>query len=164
MAATYELIASYTLPSAANSYTFSSIPSTFNDLVLVATFAGDGVAANMYIRLNGDSGNNYNGGMFTGTGSSPAGSMNAANNAVVTITWTGASFNNIWGGATIHFNEYSNTSYWKSILSRTSSSNEATMGGSTWLNTSAINSIQVLSTGPNYKAGSIFTLYGIKAA
>jgi len=161
---TYDLIASYTLPSAANAYTFSSIPSTYTDLVLVTNFAGDGVAANMYLRFNGDSGNNYYGGMYTGTGSSPAGSLNAVNNAVVTITWTGASFNNTWGASTIHINQYKNTSIWKNVLSRTSSSNEATQGCSTWVDTSAINSIQILSQGPNYKAGSIFTLYGITAA
>jgi hypothetical protein len=161
---TYDLIASYTLPSAANSYTFSSIPSTFTDLVLIANFAGDGAAANMYLRFNGDTGSNYFGGMFTGTGSAGAGSINNQSSAITTLTWTGASFNDIWGGITMHINEYKNTSVMKNVVSRGSSSNEATMGSGTWNDTSAINSIQILSFGPNYKASSIFTLYGITAA
>ena len=162
--ATYDLIASYTLPSAANSYTFSSIPSTYTDLVLVMNWAGDSVAANMYLRFNGDSGNNYYGPMFSGTGSTPAGSVNGAGNQTGTITWTGASFNDIWGAHTVHINEYKNTNIWKSALSRGGSTNEATMGCGLWASTAAINSIEVRSGGPNWKTGSVFTLYGITAA
>jgi hypothetical protein len=166
MAATYELIASTTLPTATNSYTFSSIPSTFNDLVLVCNWKGNSVAANLYLRLNGDTGANY---PFVAMGSygstsTTYGYVGTGSTWVSTITTTGSSANDIWCGTTIDLNEYSNTSVWKNVLSKNSSSNEVTYGCTNWTSTAAINSIQVFSNGPDYAVGSMFTLYGIKAA
>ena len=55
MPVTYEPIATATLGTAANSYTFSSIPSTFTDLVLVVDVI-EATANNYGIRINGNSG------------------------------------------------------------------------------------------------------------
>ena len=67
-----------------------------------------------------------------------------------------------------HFMNYSNTTTYKTLLSRS-----GTLGGSytgttliagLWRSTSAITSILVGCTTNTFVAGSTFTLYGIKAA
>jgi hypothetical protein len=77
MPATYEPIATYTAPSAQASYTFSSIPSTYTDLVLVANFGKSADTAIKY-RVNGDTGSNYSVTALYGDGSS-AGSFRTSN-------------------------------------------------------------------------------------
>ena len=162
---TYDLIASNTLSSATNSVTFSSIPSTFNDLVFLCNWKGDS-AANLYLRFNGDSSANYGYGSYGSysSGNTVYGFGGSGGTFISSITVTGASANNIWTGTTLHINEYKNTSVWKSCLSRSGSSNETSLGCGTWSSTAAINSIEVFSNGTNYSVGSIFSLYGIKAA
>lgn len=60
--ATYEKIASTTLSSNATTITFSSIPQTYTDLILkfnIRTDIAGGGAYNVSIRINGNSGTNY---------------------------------------------------------------------------------------------------------
>ena len=58
---TYTPIASTTLGSAAASYTFSSIPNTYTDLVLIASMAdsNSGADQRMLVQVNGDTGTKY---------------------------------------------------------------------------------------------------------
>ena len=72
MPATYDKIATYTLPSATSSYTFTSIPSTYTDLVLVvsARMTGGGGASAIQLQFNGDTGSNYSITTLNGDGSS----------------------------------------------------------------------------------------------
>jgi hypothetical protein len=166
MPKTYEPIATHTLGSAASSYTFTGIPSTYTDLVLIANIKAS-VAANAYIRVgNGsiDSGNNYSYTSIYGDGSSAA-SFRSSNNSLMIGTTTGGALNNRINTLIINFQNYANTSIFKTQINRSSSAaveTVATVG--TWRSTSAINQIQILSLSPNYDAGSTFTLYGIKAA
>ena len=62
----------------------------------------------------------------------------------------------------INFQNYTNTSVHKTILSRASNANNGLgVFAARWANTAAITSI---TTSQAYDAGSMFTLYGIKAA
>lgn len=165
MPATYDRIIATTLGSAQTDVTLSSIPATYTDLVLIIN-AGSSAGADANFRLNGDTGSNYSRTFLTGTGSAVSSSRTA--NAVVGRLNANA-YPNGGAGDTIiiaHFMNYSNTTTNKTVLSR---ANQASLGTDAvvnlWRNTSAINSILILSTSAaTFVAGSTFTLYGIKAA
>jgi hypothetical protein len=152
---TYTPIATNTLTSAATTVTFSSIPSTYTDLVLVTNITD----VNTYdlLRVNGDAGNNYSRTYAQGNGSL-TGSGRGANE----------SSNYVLAGVTItNFMNYSNTSTFKStIQSASNPSADIQMSAFLWRSTAAINSISIISPvgSATMAAGSTFTLYGIKAA
>lgn len=166
MPKTYEPIVTTTLASASATVTLTGIPSTYTDLVLVANIKSS-VAANAYIRVgNGsiDSGNNYSYTSIYGDGSS-AGSFRSSNNSLMIGTTTGSALNGRWNTLIVNFQNYSNTSTYKTQINRSSSAQVETVETvGLWRSTSAINQIQILSLSPTYDIGSIFTLYGIKAA
>jgi hypothetical protein len=158
MAKTYEPIATYTVPSAQASYTFSSIPGTYTDLVLI--HAGKANAAqDVYIRFNGDTGGNYSRTLLFGNGST-AGSNRDVN-------FTSLNFNyqdGTEGIAIANILNYANTTTNKTVLSRYSLSTVAASAiAGLWRNTAAINSLTVGCAG-TLSTGSVLTLYGIKAA
>ena len=68
MPATYEPIQTTTLGSAAASYTFSSIPSTYTDLKLVITGTSVGAYADIDLRFNSDTATNYSWTALAGNG------------------------------------------------------------------------------------------------
>ena len=163
---TYSTIATYTVPSNTSSYTFTSIPGTYTDLVLIAfsktTITGD----NLFLEFNGDSAGNYSTTYLYGNGSS-ASSGRSSNNSGGLIVGTADSAQFI----TIITNimNYSNTTTYKSALSRTND----TAGlypavgarAGLWRSTSAISSIKIfVPNGGNLATNSTFTLYGITAA
>lgn len=158
MTATYSTIQTYTIPSLTTAFTLSSIPSTYTDLVLV--FAG-GTAAptGVYVRFNGDSGSNYSttraSGYAVGKNSS-----RASNQSRVEIGGSWSSTNLM----TINLQNYSNTSITKTGICRTSDGTD-TVAQSVilWRNTAAINSIAFSTDATNFTAGTVITLYGIKA-
>lgn len=165
MAATYEPIATYTMPSAAASYTFSSVSTSYTDIVLVGNMAAGSTNFDVQVgNGSADTGSNYSSTRLYGNGSA-AGSDRQSNNS------TGI-MGNISNSSTvptnfiISFQNYANTSVYKSFLSRFNDSNAITFGiVGLWRSTSAINTMKIYSTnGSNIPSGSTFTLYGIKAA
>ncbi len=161
---TYEAIATQTLGSATAAVTFSSIPSTYTDLVLVCNLYGDGGAANIFVRFNSDTGTNYSNTMLTGDGSTAASYRNTSTSSIFMIA-TGGSLNAKWGTFIMSCNNYSNSTTNKTALARfDSAGGEVTANVGLWRNTAAINAIEIRSTGANYLAGSTFNLFGIKAA
>ena len=163
MPSTYEPIATQTLASPATTITFSSIPSTYTDLVLVSNLFGTG-SANIFIRLNSDTGTNYSNTMLTGDGTSTASSRNTST-AQINVVNSGSSLNSRWGNCIMQFNNYSNTTTNKTVLMRFNVAGaEVTANVGLWRDTSAINAIELRTTVATYDTGSTFTLYGIKAA
>jgi len=77
MPATYEPIATTTL-TGGTSYTFTSIPATYTDLVLVVNAATASGSSNLAMQFNADTGSNYSFTRIFGNGSS-ASSSRAAN-------------------------------------------------------------------------------------
>lgn len=156
---TYDLIASTVLASATNSTTFSSIPSSYRDLVL--TVSARGSANNYYyLRYNGDTGSNYNTifGEFTGT---------RYGDGQSSVTGIQTSFFYFGLGTTeesflkVDINDYSVTGKQKVALSRVGRGQAGvTLMSSRWTNTSRINSVTVYS-GANFTVGSSFHLYGL---
>lgn len=158
---TYEAIATQTLGSSAASVTFSSIPGTYTDLVLIAAPIYSTSAASV-LTLNSDTGSNYSATWLYGTGSA-AGSFRVSNS-----TFTMNYFNNGSSDTPnqiINLQNYSNTTTYKTVLIR---NNNAAQGTDAvvglWRNTTAISTITIQTTTGNYSTGSTFSLYGIKAA
>jgi hypothetical protein len=169
-APTYTQIATYTFPSTLGIYTFSSIPQTYTDLVVVisANCAAAGTTyANLQMNLNGDSANNYSYCHMYGDGSS-AYSDRYSNNGQA---WGGYfnSTSGVYSNIILNVMNYSNTSTYKNIISRgnygtrgTTTTNPTELAVSSWRNTAAVTSLTI--GGANIGAGSTFTLYGILAA
>ena len=170
MASTYTPIATYTVPSAQTSYTFTVIPSTYTDLVLV--FDGNlSVSDYVWLRMgNGslDTGSNYSATRLIGNGSS-ATSERSSSAPYIQFS---AVLNTGGNNSIMQFQNYANTTTYKTVLSRTNT--PITSGGETgttsasaglWRSTSAIERIQISTyAGQTFTTGSTFTLYGIQAA
>lgn len=164
---TYALIASNTLGSATASVTFSSIPATFTDLVLVISGLVSNNTYGIWLQANTDTGTNYSWTSLSGNGtaaastrqSSRANTENWIGNAAT--GWSNTTTNNIIS----HIFDYANTTTYKTILSR---SNNASGGVESdvnlWRSTVAINQIVigVQSTG-TMSSGTTLKLYGIQA-
>ena len=163
MAATYEKIATNTLGSAAATITFSSIPGTYTDLVLICAPLSATVD-NVVINYNSDTGSNYSWTTVGGNGTA-ASSHRGSNDAAPYVQYqsgTSTTQSNI----TINVMNYSNTTTHKTAICR---GNNIAYGTDAtvvlWRNTNAITSILLKQRGSNnFSAGSTFTLYGIKAA
>ena len=158
---TYEAIATQTLGSAAASVTFSSIPSTYTDLVLVVT-GTVATADNIGLQFNGDTGNNYSFTYLIGTGSSAISGRTSNTNQVLTVGFGTTTIAN----AIFHISNYSNSTTNKTVINRGNRSDDGVSAWvGLWRNTAAITSI-VVKTGSNYnlQTGSTFSLYGIQSA
>jgi len=158
--ATYTPIATTTLGSAAASYTFSSIPSTYTDLVVV--FNGSTTSGNLVkVQFNGDTtDSNYSSTLMWGTGS-------AAQSSRYSVGWTfvipdaGSAMQNVL----VNVNNYSNATTYKTYLARANQPGASvTAAVGLWRNTAAITSLTLAVSGNQFTSGSTFTLYGIKAA
>lgn len=160
---TYTPIARQVLASATNTLTFSSIPNTYTDLVLVTDASFSGYDYLVY-QFNGDTGSNYSETPLRGNGSTAT--SGGAGNRVFTWTCLQSAANTQFNTVS-NFMNYSNTTTNKTLLSRANSNSSGDFVATTaglWRSTSAINSIRVYSlSANNFNVGSTFTLYGIKA-
>ena len=163
MPATYENIATTTLGSNQASVTiFSSIPSTYTDLVLVGEFTSSTlIFGGVWLRFNGDSGTNYSITQVEGDGSS-ASSYRQSNSSRMEIGYNGVNGRQM---LITNIMNYANTTTNKTSLSRYGNASNVTRASvGLWRSTSAITSITIGVDNQQIASGSIFTLYGIKAA
>jgi hypothetical protein len=160
MPATYEPIATQTLGSAASAVTFSGIPSTYTDLVLVTSIFD----ANTFcmLRVNNDSASNYSYTYVQGNGST-ASSGRGSNQTETYLYSTATTSRNV---TILNFQNYANTTTNKTWIQRDSSASSTFAYVNLWRSTSAINRIDIISASATNSilSGSTFTLYGIKAA
>lgn len=162
--ATYALIDSATASGSQSSITFTNIPQTYTDLVLVSGF--NGVSSNNFSTRVGngsiDTGANYSYTRLWGTGSGGGSASRNANESFLTANITvGSSGSN----SIIQIMDYANTTTFKTALHRFNDAGAivfAIVG--LWRSTSAINQLRVYSTNSvNFASGSTFKLYGIQA-
>jgi hypothetical protein len=161
MPATYEPIATTSLTSQ-SSITFSSISSSYTDLILVINGISSGNAPANFRVGNGsvDTGSNYSRTGISGNGSAVSSYRGSSENFFYTDNASNAS-----GDATniTHFMNYSNATTYKTFLNRCGATDNhvrAIVG--LWRSTAAINTIQVSFTAT--LTGGTASLYGIKAA
>jgi hypothetical protein len=165
MAKTYEPISTQTLGTATATVTFSSIPQTYTDLVVIIS-AASSVAQDPFSRVNGDSGTNYAYQAITGNGGSASAQQGATQNAI-SLNYFGSDSTTLGENArVIQFLNYSNTNMYKQIICRGGRGNTDGLAFliNTWINTAAITSISFHTGSGTYSVGSTFTLYGIKSA
>lgn len=157
---TYDLLASNVLSSGASNIEFTSIPSTYRDLVIVMTVTADSASFGR-MRFNNDSGSNYNLVFARGDG---------ANLQSVAISDDNEHRLSIGSGYSstepsshiIQIMDYSTTDKHKTHLLRWNlASAQVVMIAGRWANTSAITEIDIYPTSGNFTSGSSFYLYGI---
>jgi hypothetical protein len=163
------LIASQTLTSASASVTFSSIPTTANgktlrDLVLVISGRASVGTVRPYVRINGDTGNNY---ARVEMLSRPSGNFSSA--GLQSYFDAGFFDTSQRGFATAQLLNFAQTNMHKSILVRSGYADNATSDGeivasvTRWTNTAAITSLLVyIFGGAEFAVGSTISLYGIE--
>jgi hypothetical protein len=156
---TYTALATLTLTGVDNSITFGSIPATYRDLVLVSNNITNDAFNQYRLRVNGDTGGNYNDVYMSGTGS--AANSGVASNAVeITIYNSGSGTS----PATIvtQIMDYAVTDKHKTLLTRASAPAKGVSAtASRWANTAAITSITIFTPVGEFTVGSTFSLYGI---
>ena len=161
---TYVPIATATL-SSSGYFTFSSIPSTYTDLVLVLNAGFTQTTADVIVQFNGDSGSNYSQTWMRGNGSATA-SGRVTSNTLIYLDYSGGSvastINRVY---TAHIMNYANTTTYKSLIFGANSATDwREQHAGLWRSTAAINSILVSTNGGSMVAGSTLSLYGIAAA
>lgn len=163
--ATYTALANITLGSAASTITFSSIPATFRDLIIVGSYTAAGNGGST-IRFNSDTGTNYN---LVAMWSGNFGPGTVADTNSGGIAWTRNYLDETSNraAALAHIMDYSATDKHKAVLLRNGSyyGSGANDGGQVtsaarWASTAAITTVSITCSA-NYVAGSTFALYGI---
>lgn len=151
---TYTALATTTLGSSATSVTFSSIPATYRDLVLVWS-GKTTVGSNATYYVNGETATaNYYSVRMLGGDNLPTSRDYQSDQRIILTD------NSRQNTAIIHFMDYSTTDKNKTILARSDSLNAQHLV-TMWYSTSAITSITI--DGATYETGSTFSLYGIEA-
>jgi hypothetical protein len=158
---TYVALANITLGTAASTVTFSSIPATYRDLILVVegTTVGTGGAR---LRLNNDSGSNYHYVLMYALANGSIASASAGGQTLMfpttSETTSGERFY-----YTAQIMDYSATDKHKTVLFRDHEKNATVIGASAqrWANTVAVTQLNLLLNTSSYATGSTFTLYGI---
>ena len=170
---TFELIASTTIGSGgAASIDFTSIPSTYTDLVVkfsIRTTRNNSDADNVSIRFNNDTTASYDGRILFGTGSSTG---SASQTSDTHIPWGFASSANntanTFGNGEWYIPNYTGSTN-KSTSNDSVSENNATfaqqsLSAGLWKKTDAINRITIVSLNWSMVQHSTAYLYGVKNA
>lgn len=166
-----KVISSTTLSVTTSSISFSSIPQTYKDLMLVTHMreTGASVYANIWIRVNGI------GTDYAESGSYTNGSNNGAFFGNRTDYWyynnyipAASATANAFGPSSFYIPNYT-SAFFKCISGHSVGTNAATAPTNTrqgitsglWANTSAITSITMIGGNGDFAAGSTATLYGV---
>ena len=165
-----ELIATQVLLSNASSVTFSSIPATYTHLQIrwTSKFSTSYTSSTLSLKMNGDSGSNYNYHRIMNYNGSVGAEYSAQGTSGIVGTLVGASGPaSGFAAGIIEITDYANTTKLK--VARTfggaADAYRFGYGSFAWLSAAAINSINIYeNSGASLVTGSRFSLYGIKGA
>lgn len=162
---TYTPITSVTLASAQSSVTFSSIPQTYTDLVVVLSVKGTAAGNDIDVigQFNFDANSNYSWTRIYGDGTS-AGSLRLTSQTVLRLgNMAGSGFS--FSPMVLNVQNYSNTTTFKTMLGRPNNPHRIIDGYvNLWRSISAITDFTILASTGNFDTGSTFALYGISAS
>jgi hypothetical protein len=170
MPATFNCIATTTLGSAASGVTFSSIPGTFTDLVIIGSAQHTSSQIDLNMRFNGDSSSVYNNVRLYGNATSIDSDKYSDRDTILSVGYIGttAFASSVFASFTVNIFSYTNTNIFKTILgkwgSRGTSNVYSMCNMGQWRSTSAITSVLVQPDTGNFASGTTISLYGIKAA
>jgi hypothetical protein len=156
---TYVALDKVTVATATPSVTFTSIPQTYTDLVLVMSGTASGTS-DIYVYFNADTASNYSRTYLYGDGSA----ANSGRQSFSSFLWAYAVGSNQNNGI-LNIQNYSNATTYKTAISRWNiSSNYTGANVGLWRSTTAISSMTVgITGGLNLSSGTTFSLYGIKS-
>jgi hypothetical protein len=164
MTVTYDSIATTTLGSTSSLITFSSIPGTYTDLVLIIS-GNSSSSSNFYVfKYNSDTGSNYSRTNLIGNGTAASSDRFSNESAGYFVTSTIPTAASTFDACIVNIMNYSNTTTYKTTISRGNTAGTnlgATVG--LWRSTSAITRIDISPYNGSFASGSTFSLYGIKA-
>ena len=155
---TYTALANTTLGSTATSVTFSSIPGTYRDLVVI--FSGkSGTTTATDFRINVNNAGSSTQRVFLFGGGSTPGSGTDSNSDIGQLAASTANTTDM----IIQIMDSSATDKHKTILTRESRNGVTTVVSTVtrWINTAAVTSIVFTVPSQSIGAGSTFALYGI---
>jgi hypothetical protein len=159
---TYIPLANITLATATGSITFSSIPATYRDLVIIfqGSSASDTAAR---IRLNGDSGSTYSYQRLAGNGTSFSG-VSGTNQTSARLSDLSLATSTRALQLDINILDYMATDKTKTIVNKANNSGNATeLSVNRWTGTAAITSVQVFAaSATTFSVGTTLALYGIE--
>lgn len=155
---TYTALANITLGSTDSEIVFSSIPSSFRDLVVVVDGSTSSTGVGVGLRYNGDTGANYSAVIMAGSGS--ATSASAPTGSIYSDVMYADNTGRING--IIQIIDYSATDKHKTLLSRSNQASSFVLAyTSRWANTAAVTSVTILTATSSFAAGTTLALYGI---
>ena len=166
MATTYDKIATTTLGSAAASITFGSISSAYTDLRLVLVANTTAATATTALSFNGvPTGTLYSWTTLSGNGSTASSSRNTSQDGL--YPYVASTITTIPDFYSFDIFSYAGSTFKTVLMTAQQDYNgSGTIGQKVglWRSTSAITSCVLTNVGSTYAAGTIATLYGIKAA
>jgi hypothetical protein len=154
-------------PSGANTFSFTSIPSTFTHLQIRAFLNNTGGNISISMQFNSSGGTNYARHILYGDGASAL-SIGVASTSSSTFTQYSGSTASIFHASIIDILDYTNTNKYKTVRSINGVDNNGSglvaLGSAVWMVTDAISSITFTTAGSTWAAGSRFDLYGITSS
>ena len=167
--ATYTPIATTTASGSTTSVTFSSIPTTYTDLIIIGHLKWVTAGQTCYMQVgNGsvDTGNKYSLTVLTGNGTSATSTRRSATANGLFAQYANIGSASNYGTDIVQILNYSNTTTYKTWLTRSNDADQTVEAGvCLFQSTVAIDTIKIYTTGVNNIAsGSTFTIYGVTAA
>jgi hypothetical protein len=164
---TYFPLANITLGSSASSVSFSSIPASYRDVIVVLSSINTVDDTGYSLRLNGDTGSNYN--IVQARGAFDNNTRSNSETSVAQMFLAGWSIGQGTSSPTplvIQFMDYSATDKHKTVLIRSQTrrndgSTEVGMLAGRWASTSAIDTIRFQPSSGSFAANTTVSLYGI---
>ncbi len=149
-------MATVTLTSSASSVSFSSIPATYRDLIIIGA-GSPSAGTNVLIRVNGDFGANYSFVYMLGFSGGTLSGSATGQSAAFADTFPNGNF-------MVQIFDYPVTDKSKTILTR---SNGGTAQVNAYANryalTDAVTSVSLTASGQTFSTGFTFSLYGVIA-
>ena len=161
MATTMELIESVTLGSTATSVTFSSIPGTMTDLLLVCSLRDQGSGTQSYAEVTSNLGASSGRALYTFSGT-----VYSATTFLQVRTCSTLATANTFASGSVYIPNYAGSTNKSASAESASEDNSANgpvilIGAALWASTSAITSLTITPANPNLVSGSSAFLYGI---
>lgn len=164
MPATYEPISTQTLGTATATVTFSSIPQTYTDLVLIVNHSVTTGNPSIHGRFNSDTGSNYSRTRLFGNGSTATSTRGTSQTFLGLAAGVGSSTTRE-GIMICNVFNYANATTYKTCITRNNAASLGTeVSVALWSSTSAVTSFEVFVDSSTFTVGTTFVLYGVKAA
>jgi hypothetical protein len=160
---TYTPLANITLGSSATSISFSSIPATYRDLVVVVNGSFTG-SHGPYMRFNSDTGSNYSNLIMANDVGTPFSAQEVATSfyGSWTANLSGARYTGVFQVMDYSATDKHKTALWRTNYTSSASAQIVEAFAGRWANTAAITTLTVGASATNgFATGTTFALYAI---